>query len=198
MNNRSSSSPACHLSAMMFLLVSGTSYAEVIPPPPLEYQHTPSQDATAAVLSRPGNDIFGAIQEALRKLESDPTTDWKKVNLEALRLHLLDMRCITENVEVIAQKPIDKGIEIMVRATQPGAIPALDRVFNAHPKILKSETGWDMTATKDKDKYKLRVTTDDAAQVDKLRGLGYIGVMATGNHHAAYHWALARGQAPHY
>lgn len=197
MNNRSSSNPAYYFSTMMFLLVSSASYAEAVPPVPLEHQHVQSSDTPAAVLSRPGNDIFGAIQEALRKLESDPTTDWKKVNLEALRQHLLDMRCITEDVEVIAQKPIDKGIEIMVHATRPGAVPALDRAFNTHPKVLKAETGWDMTASKDKDKYKLRVTTDDAAQVDKLRGLGYIGVMAMGNHHAAHHWALARGQTPH-
>ncbi len=196
MNDRSGSNPGCHLSAMIFLLVSATAYAEAVPPVPLEHQHVQSPDITATVLSRPGNDIFSAIQEALRKLESDPTTDWKKVNLEALRQHLLDMRCITEDVEVIAQKPIDKGIEIMVHATRPGAIPALDRAFNTHPKVLKSETGWDMTASKDKDKYKLRVTTEDATQVDKLRGLGYIGVMAMGNHHAAHHWALARGQAP--
>ncbi len=186
-----------HISAMIFLLACGTSPGEAAVTPPMEHQHLPSRDAAAPVLTKSGNDMFGAIQEALRKLEADPATDWKKVNLEALRQHLLDMRHFTEDVEVVVQKPIDKGLELTVRATTPGAIPALDRAFNAHPKVLKSETGWDMTATKDKDKYKLQVTTGDATQVDKLRALGYIGIMAMGNHHLLHHWALAKGQTPH-
>ena len=184
-----------HIGAMIFLFACGTAHGDTVTAPPVEAQQIPAPDAVSTMLTRPGNDVFGAIKEALRKLEADPATDWKKVNLEALRQHLLDMRHFTEDVEVVRQKPIDKGIEITVRATIPGAIPGLDRAYNAHPKILKSETGWDMTVSKDKDKYKLRVTSDDAAQVDKVRGLGYIGIMAMGNHHALHHWALAKGQA---
>ena len=185
------------ISAMILLLTWGASQGHAAPILPMDPQHMESHDAAAPPLTRPGNDVFGAIQEAVRQLEADPATDWRKVNLEALRQHLIDMRHFTEDVDIVAQKPIDKGIEIIVHATIPGAIPALDRAFNAHPKVLKSETGWDMTASKDKDKYKLRITTDDATQVDKLRGLGYIGIMAVGKHHALHHWALAKGQAPH-
>jgi hypothetical protein len=185
------------VSAMFFLLACGALQAHAAPALPVEHQHMASHDASAPPLTQAGNDIFGAIQEAVRQLEADPTTDWKKVNLEALRQHLLDIRHFTEDVEVLTQKPIDKGIEIIVRATNPDAIPALDRAYNAHPKALKADTGWDMVASKDKDKYKLQITTDDATQLDKLRGLGYIGLMAVGNHHALHHWALARGQAPH-
>ena len=184
-------------SALLFLFVCATARSDVATTAPVEHQHMPSSDATASVPTQTGNAVFGEIQEVLHKLEADPNTDWKKVNLEALRQHLLDMRHFTEDVEVVAQKPIDKGIEITLRATTPGAIPALDRAFSAHPKVLKAETGWDMTAAKDKDKYKLQITTSDAAQVDKLRALGYIGVMVTGNHHPLHHWALAKGQTPH-
>lgn len=185
------------VSALIFLFTCGTSHGDTATVPAVEHQHIQSRYAAAPMLVQPGNDVFGTIQETLRKLEADPATDWKKVNLEALRQHLLDMRHFTEDVEVIGQKPIEKGLELTVRATTPGAIPALDRAFNAHPKVLKSETGWDMTATKDKDKYKMQVTTSDATQVDKLRGLGYIGIMAMGNHHPLHHWALAKGQTPH-
>jgi len=197
MNYLSGTNPWNLFGAMIFLFGCGISHADAPVTPPTEHQHMPTHDATAAPLLLPGNDVFGAVQEALHKLEADPATDWKKVNLEALRRHLLDMHHFTEDVEVVTQKPIDKGIEITVRATTPSAIPALDRAFNAHPKVLKSETGWDMMATKDKDKYKLQVTTSDATQLDKLRGLGYIGIMAMGNHHPSHHWALAKGQMPH-
>jgi hypothetical protein len=43
----------------------------------------------------PGQDAFGAIQEVVRILESDPKTDWSKVDLEALRQHLIDMNEVT-------------------------------------------------------------------------------------------------------
>jgi hypothetical protein len=33
----------------------------------------------------------------------------------------------------------------------------------------------------------------DTAAVAKIRALGFIGLMATGDHHAAHHMALARG-----
>src|SRR6516225_4871594 len=39
----------------------------------------------------PGQDAFGAIQEIVQILQSDPTTDWSKVNISALRQHLIDM-----------------------------------------------------------------------------------------------------------
>ena len=40
----------------------------------------------------PGQDAFGAIQETVSLLEADPATDWSKVNIAALREHLIDMR----------------------------------------------------------------------------------------------------------
>ena len=43
----------------------------------------------------PGQDPFGAIQEIVRILEADPSTDWSKVNIAALREHLIDMNEVT-------------------------------------------------------------------------------------------------------
>jgi hypothetical protein len=44
-----------------------------------------SQTSDTATPTMPGQDAFGAIQEIVRILESDPKTKWSKVNLEALR-----------------------------------------------------------------------------------------------------------------
>ncbi len=38
-----------------------------------------------------GQDAFGAIQEIVQALQSDPKTEWSKVNIEALRQHLIDI-----------------------------------------------------------------------------------------------------------
>ena len=41
-----------------------------------------------------------AIQEILPKLEADPRRDWSKVEIEALRQHLIDMNNVTLNAVV--------------------------------------------------------------------------------------------------
>ena len=148
-------------------------------------------------LTEPGNDAFGAIQEVIRVLEADPNTDWSKVNLEALRQHLVDMHNMTLNVTVLSQKPVDNGVEILVLPDSAAAGASLDRVFAAHPAQLERETGWKMTVRKNNDKYDLLVTTQNLSEVAKVRGLGYIGILATGVHHQLHHWAMATGQHPH-
>lgn len=157
-----------------------------------------NQENEAQQLTEPGHDMFGTIQEVIRKLEEDPETDWSEVNLEPLRKHLLDMRDITEHVQVLVQKPIEKGIQIKIQPTRKRAKSALNRVLNAHPDQLKKETGWRMNVTKKEATYLLEVTTSQSHEISKIRGLGYIGIMAYGKHHQQHHWKLATGQHPHH
>ncbi|MFK5891768.1 MAG: hypothetical protein QM504_00940 [Pseudomonadota bacterium] len=153
---------------------------------------------SAQGLKEAGNDVFGTIQEVIQKLEVDPETDWSKVDLEQLRQHLLDMCHFTINVEVISQEPISAGVKIVIRPTMPAASIALDRALSAHPKMMKKETGWDIKFTKTDHTYVITATTSKSDEIDKLRGLGYIGIMAYGKHHQPHHWAMATGKHPHY
>ena len=75
-----------------------------------------SQTSDTTTPTMPGQDAFGAIQEIVRMLEADPNTDWSKVNLEALRQHLIDMNEVTLKAEAVI-KPIDGGIEVTVTGT---------------------------------------------------------------------------------
>jgi hypothetical protein len=154
-------------------------------------------EASDMMLTEAGNDAFGTIQEVIAKLNSDPSTDWNKINIEALRLHLLDMHDMTLNIEVISQKPIPNGLEAIVRPTTNRAAFALERVFKAHPAQLKRETGWDMQVVKNSGQYTLTITSENPKDTSKIRGLGYIGLMAYGNHHQPHHWAMAVGKNPH-
>jgi hypothetical protein len=54
---------------------------------------------SGTVPKEPGQDAFGTIQEIVQILEADPKTDWSKVNLEALRQHLIDMNEVTLKAE---------------------------------------------------------------------------------------------------
>ena len=49
----------------------------------------------------PGQVAFAANQEVVAILASDPATDWSKVDIEALRQHLIDMNSVTLRARVI-------------------------------------------------------------------------------------------------
>ena len=161
----------------------------------MNHQH--KIDASCEMLTEAGNDAFGTIQEVILKLNNDPNTDWEKVNIEALRQHLLDMHDMTINVEVISQKPVPNGLKSVVRPTTARADQALERVFAAHPDQLNRETGWNMKIVKANGKYVITTTSEAPNDASKIRGLGYIGLMAYGTHHQAHHWAMATGKNPH-
>ena len=156
-----------------------------------------SHEHSSSPLTAAGNYAFWTIQEAISKLDADPKTDWAKVNIEALRQHLVDMHNFTINVDVLSQKPIQNGLVAVVQPTTKRAEASLDRVLSAHPSQLKRETGWDMLVEKTGDLYTLTVTTVTPTEVARIRGLGYIGVMALGAHHQSHHWSMVQGMDPH-
>ena len=158
--------------------------------------HQAQNDSGALMES--GTDLFATIQEIIKKLSADPNTDWSKVNLEAVRQHLRDMYEFSYNVDVISQQAIEGGVKIIAKPVNVRAEQALDKVLKAHPMMLRMETGWDMQSSNPGGVYQISVTTTKPAEVDKIRGLGYIGLLAIGNHHQPHHWAMAKGQNPHH
>ena len=160
-------------------------------------QHEQKNETSTVMLTEAGNDAFGTIQEVIMKLNNDPNTDWTKINIEALRQHLLDMNDMTLHVDVISQKPIPSGLEAIVRPTTDRAALALEKIFKAHPAQLNRETGWNMQVVKNNGVYILITTSENPNDTSKIRGLGYIGLMVYGNHHQPHHWAMATGKNPH-
>jgi hypothetical protein len=148
-------------------------------------------------LTEPGNDVFGTVHEVIRKLEADPGTDWTKVDLEALRRHLIDMHNVALHVEVVSRALLEKGVSLVVRGETPQADASLSRVLADHPGQLKKEAGWTMVVKKTDSGYELQVTGTDLNDAVKIRALGYIGLLAYGNHHQPHHWAIATGGGPH-
>lgn len=151
-----------------------------------------TKDATP--LTMPGNDVFGTIQEVVEELEADPDTDWTKVDLEALRQHLLDMKAFTEEVEVISKKPVENGVEIQVQPGTERAGDALKRLFSMHPAMLKKEKGWNMETKKEGHQWTIICTTEEKPEAEKIRALGYIGLLTEGAHHKLHHWMIATGK----
>ncbi|MGO8916596.1 MAG: hypothetical protein ACLQJR_11885 [Stellaceae bacterium] len=145
----------------------------------------------------PGQDAFGAIQEIVRVLDADPKTDWSKVNLEALRQHLIDMNDVTLKADVTA-KSIDGGLEIAVTGNER-TVQAIQRMVPAHAhEIDKTHlNGWSARTDPLPNGVTLTVTSGDPKEVQHIRGLGFIGILASGSHHQAHHLAMAKGEFAH-
>lgn len=164
---------------------------------PLTAWAQPSGHSPPTPLQEPGQPIFGTVQEAIRALESDSTTDWSQVNVERLRQHLIDMHNVALHVQVLETKDVDGGVQLTVRPSGDSARSSLQRVLKAHPTMLKRETGWPMDVTERGEDILLRTTDPSGQQTEKIRALGYIGLLSYGAHHQRHHWKLVRGQSPH-
>ena len=142
----------------------------------------------------PGQDTFGAIQEVVQMLEADPKTDWSKVNIAALREHLIDMNEVTLHANA-TERPLDNGLEVVVTGNGR-TLQAIKRMVPAHVSELV-KLGWDAKTEEIPNGAKLTVTTSDAKQVTKLKALGFMGIMVQGAHHQMHHLMMAKGEHVH-
>jgi hypothetical protein len=149
------------------------------------------QSAATGTPTMPGQDAFGTIQEIVQILQSDPKTDWSKVNIDALRQHLIDMNEVTLHADA-AQRMIDNGIEITVTG-EGRTLDAIKRMVPAHVNQLH-EIGWSAKSEDVPNGVKLTVLASEAQPLAKLKALGFMGIMVQGGHHQPHHLMMAMGQ----
>jgi hypothetical protein len=158
------------------------------------HAHEMTHERAAPLPTQPGQDAFAAIQEIVGILLADPKTDWSKVNIDALRQHLVDMNNVTLAADVKSE-PFDGGARFTV--TGPGAVgDSIRRMVTAHADAMNGVDGWRFAAAEIDGGATLTVRAP-AKDVDKLRGLGFFGVLAQGMHHQQHHLMIARGEHPH-
>src|SRR4029077_7477286 len=124
-----------------------------------------------------------------------PKTDWSKVDLEALRQHLIDMNEVTLTADAAA-KPIDAGLEIAITGNDR-KVAAIQRMIPAHAGEINGLNGWTAKAAPLPNGERLTVTASDPAEVQHIRGLGFIGLLVSGSHHQPHHLAMAKGEFGH-
>jgi hypothetical protein len=142
-----------------------------------------------------GQGAFAAIAEIVALLEADPNTDWSKVDIAALREHLVDMDELTLNA-VAQEESIPGGLRITVTG-EGRTLRAIRSMVPAHAVELAKIEDWQVEAATRDGGAMLSVTSADPQQEARIRGLGFFGLMATGAHHRAHHWAIATGQPMH-
>ncbi|MGA1860255.1 hypothetical protein VH569_30080 [Azospirillum sp. 11R-A] len=149
----------------------------------------------SAVLTMRGHEAFGTIQEIVRILEEDAATDWARVDIEALRHHLVDMNEVTLNAKAVATL-VDGGASYTV--TGDGrTLEAIRRMVPAHAHEIDGVNGWTVKAVSAATGVVLTVTALEPEQTAHIRGLGFIGIMAQGGHHQMHHLATTRGEVSH-
>ena len=149
----------------------------------------------AAAKGPPSQAAFATIQDIVQKLKVDPKTDWSRVNLEALRQHLIDMDQVIMRSSV-TQANVDGGVSLDVTGTGD-VLGSIRRMVGMHAMALSMEPDWHATASEIPGGMRMVVTAKrpaDANAVAMLRGLGFAGIMTEGDHHAAHHLALAKGE----
>lgn len=140
-----------------------------------------------------GQAAFAAIHEIVQMLAADPQTDWSKVNIEALRQHLIDMDNVTLRATVNSVDVPD-GVEFRVTGTG-ATVGSIRRMATAHARTMNGVGGWTYTARDIPDGAALKVKVAQPAQIAEVKALSFIGVMALGSHHPMHHLMIATGQA---
>jgi hypothetical protein len=180
--------------ALAFLAATGSVLAQTMGqagPHAMPGHHDPG----AAMPTMPGQDAFGAVQEIVRILEADPRTDWSKVDLAALREHLLDMNLVTLDATA-DQRMVANGLAVAVTGSGR-TLTAIRRMMTAQAAQLSGLHGWAASVEPLSDGVLMTVTSVDPKEVAHIRGLGFIGLLASGSHHQGHHLAIARGELFH-
>jgi len=157
--------------------------------------HMQSNILDGSPLTEPGQGAFAALSEVVRVLETDPTTDWAKVDLGGLRAHLVDMdRLISDTV--VTETQVSGGISA-VATGDADTLATLRRMVPAHAAQLSNDDRWTVTTSETETGIELRVTSDVRVVIERIRGLGFFGLMASQDHHREHHMMMARGENAH-
>ena len=158
--------------------------------------HSKHASAASTPGAPAGQDAYAALAAAVAALEADSATDWSKVNVEALRQHLITMNDVTlgarstqtnvpggARMDVTGEGRVAQSIRAMLGSHS--RMLATMGLYRATVEDISGGTRWTVTAA----------NTNDAKTVAKIRGLGFSGLLTLGAHHAEHHMALARGEA---
>lgn len=185
------------------LLLSATAQAQVqasAPKPAPAHAHTPGMSHDSAMTAqrprptRAGQEAFATMAEVIRILDADPRTDWSKVDLEALRQHLMDMDDVTMRSSV-TREDIAGGATFDVSGAGRTR-DAVRRMALAHGATITATDGFSWTAVETPRGARVTVRATDASDARmpaRIRALGFVGLLTLGDHHTAHHLGIADG-----
>jgi hypothetical protein len=157
--------------------------------------HDMAAMAAEAAPKESGQAAFGAIGEIVAMLAADPRTDWSKVDVDALRTHLVDMDNVTLHARV-ASTPVPGGMRFDIAGEGP-VRDSIRRMSAAHAASVEASEGRKVKVAETPAGAAMTVTSADPAAAARIRALGFFGEMTLGAHHQTHHLMMARGEMHH-
>lgn len=186
---------AFFIAATLAILVPATALSQTMDHNKMMHGNQAGMMMESMLPQETGQSAFAAIQEIVAMLNANPATDWSKVDIEALRQHLIDMNNVTLGAVVGASQA---GESMRFTVTGEGAVQgSITRMVMAHAATMNGVDGWTFAAEATQTGAILTVTPPDPASMTKLKALGFIGILTLGMHHQQHHRMLANGMSPH-
>jgi hypothetical protein len=156
---------------------------------------TPARNA-ASLPHEAGQGAFAAISEIVSLLEADPTTDWSKVDIDALRQHLVDMNNVIIQATVVTT-PVTGGARFDISSDSGAVRQSIQHMVAAHTTMADGQDGLHVVSAPNPSGASMTVTGSGDESEAKIRGLGFFGLMTSGVHHQLHHLMIAKGQMHH-
>lgn len=161
----------------------------------LAFSLLPASLGATDLPSEAGQSAFAALSEIVGLLSADEETDWRKVDILALREHLVDMDEVMLRARV-EEQPQPNGVA--VRVTGEGrTLEALQRMIPMHSHMVQGHRGWRVDVRSRADGFEIDLTAEDETEVARLRALGFFGFLAASDHHRRHHLGMATGAMSH-
>lgn len=131
------------------------------------------------------------MTEIVGLLREDPDTDWQRVDIPALRKHLVDMDVLI--MDTFVETKISGSIVAFSISGDDRTVQAIHRMVPAHAPFMDAATGWTTSVEVETTGATMMIEGD----VDAIEALGFYGVMTIGAHHQEHHLAMAAGFMAH-
>ncbi len=171
-----------------------------------EHQHTPGMEhapgmnmsaASPGGLPHEGGQAeFAAVGEIANMLHADPRTDWSKVNLDALRQHLLDMDNVMMRARVVTT-PVPGGARFDISGDDEAVRLSIQRMVASHTAMTEGENGRHEISAPTSDGATMTVTVRGDRAEAEIRAFGFFGLLTGGAHHQLHHLMMAKGEMRH-
>jgi hypothetical protein len=162
--------------------------------------HTPGADTSTAqpsALPREGGQgAFAAVGEIVNMLQADPGTDWSRVNIEALRNHLLDMDNVMMRARVVTT-PVPGGARFDIAGDSDAVRQSIRRMVASHTAMTDGDSGRHEISAPTADGAAMTVTARGDTGQAEIRALGFFGLLTGGAHHQEHHLMMAKGEMHH-
>jgi len=143
-----------------------------------------------------GQAAFAALTGIVTALDEDPSIDWRKVDLESVRQHLVDMDNVVMRTDVAAS-PVAGGARFVVTPHDARARQSIERLVGLHSSMANSEGRYRYSSRVDGGAVIVTVVAAKPQDITRVRALGFHGLLTEGVHHQRHHWAMARGLTMH-